>query len=248
MNSYIIDGITNIDPDLIEKYFTTKQKLRAKKNATRKWHANKRNISIAACLALIIIGLVATVSVIGSNSPTVYNSYGKIDIASLPGAQIVDTDASHFVSGNGDIYSSEGFVSFIKNSNITVVYGTAKNIKTVKIKDWAYSWYITTFEIEVIKDIKNCDAGQTLTVVSVSRYKGKEAIPDYSMDSKIDLEKKTTGLFLLKPNSDSVWKIRGKKYEASDFGDYYAMSQYDCDGKSMVYYGTIIDIDNLIED
>lgn len=244
----MIDGITNIDPDLIEKYFTTKQRLSVKKSATRKWLANKRNLSIAACLTLIIIGLVATVSVIGSNSPTVNNSYGKIDIASLPGAQIIDTDESHFISSNGDIYSPEDFMSFIKKNDITVVYGTAKNIKTVKINDWAYSWYITTFEIEVIKEIKNCNSSKTLTVVSASRYKGKKAILDYSMESEIDIVKDITGLFLLKPNSDSVWEIRGKKYQASDFGDYYAMSQYDCDGNSMIYYGTTIDIDCLIED
>lgn len=246
MNDCIIDGITNIDQDLIEKYFATKQSLTVKKNAIRRLRINKINISIAACLMLIIIGLVATVSIINGNTQIVYNSYGKIDIASLPGAQIIDTDESHFISSNGDIYSPEDFMSFIKKSDITVVYGTAKNIKTVKINDWAYSWYITTFEIEVIKEIKNCNSSKTLTVVSASRYKGKEAILDYSMESEIDIVKNITGLFLLKPNSDSVWKIRGKKYQASDFGDYYAMSQYDCDGNSMIYYGTKIDFDDII--
>ncbi len=243
MNSKIIDGITNIDGELIEKYWQYKQACLSKRRTRIKRIVG----AAAACFALVIAVVIALMNSIGNNSQIVYNSYGKIDITYLSSAEIVDTDEDFFVSSNGDIYSPEGWVSNIKQGSATVVYGTAKNIKTVKIEDRrGHIWYITTFEIDVIKEINNCDGAKTLTVSSVSRFKGDEPIIDYSMSSDIKIAKKKTGLFILKKNSDDIWRIGGEKYAASDIADYYAMSQYDCDGKSVDYYGTKIDLDDII--
>ena len=243
MNSKIIDGITNIDGELIEKYWQYKQACLSKRRMRI-----KRVVGTAvACFALVIAVIIAFMSTIGNNSQIIYNSYGKIDITSLSGAEIVDTDEDFFVSSNGDIDSSDGWVSNIKKSSMTVVYGTAKNIKTVKIEDWkGHIWYITTFEIDVIKEIKNCDGAKTITVASVSHFKGNLPVYDYGMSSDIKIAKKKTGLFTLKKNSDDIWRIGCKKYAASDLADYYVMGQYDCDGESVDYYGTSIDLNDII--
>lgn len=56
MNSAMIDGITNIDEDLIEKYFDLKTKLMEGKKQERKTHRMWRTVgTIAACICLVVL-------------------------------------------------------------------------------------------------------------------------------------------------------------------------------------------------
>lgn len=71
MNNAMIDGITNIDEDLIEKYFKLKAKY------AKKLPRNTRNIakwsSIAASISLFILAGFIFISLMNQESPRCYN-------------------------------------------------------------------------------------------------------------------------------------------------------------------------------
>ena len=132
-----------------------------------------------------------------------------------------------------------------KNNGSIIVYGSAKNVKTVSITEGDLIWYITTFEIDVIDAIKKVDESSTVKATSISCYEKGEPNFIGSLSSNIKIDKNTTGLFILKSSPADKYEINGEKYSVDQFASYYAMSQYDCDGKNFDYYGTEIELDAL---
>ena len=61
MNDVIIDAISNLDNDIIERYFKTKEVIEKKKNNIRFVVLMKRWVPIVACLVLIVSGAFAII-------------------------------------------------------------------------------------------------------------------------------------------------------------------------------------------
>lgn len=231
----LLAGMTNIDNNLIDFAESYKK---------RKRLVYKTILSIAASFCLVM-GIVIAASTIFHTPKYELGEDGKISILSIPGAIQVDTSDEVFLADNGDIYPPEEFVNVQKNNGSIIVYGSVKNVKTVSITDGDLIWYITTFEIDVIDAIKKADESSTVKATSISCY--EKGNPNFigSLSSNIKIDKNTTGLFLLKSSPAGKYEINGEKYSADQFASYYAMSQYDCDGKSFDYYGTTIEVDKL---
>ncbi len=242
----ILDAIGQIDDAYLEQYFVMKHIL-AKKHRSRvlvrRWIA-----LCAACLSVVVLVAFAGAALRGYFDPPVYLENGKIDISSLPGAQVVQTKGEliHNVhSENGDIFDRDGLSKWLKDDNTTVAYGTARNIQTIKLNDiMGRVWYITTFEIEVIEGFNNCEAGQILAVTSVSCQVWGEPEFISSLFSRIEIDHMATGLFALR-NADDSLQVGLREYDLIGFADYYAISQFECDGQNVKYFGITYDLDDL---
>ncbi len=241
----IMDAIGQIDDAYLEQYFVMKQALAQKAQRgkrVRTWIALS-----AACLALAV-ALIIGAALNGRFDQPVYSENGKLDISSLPGAQVVQ-EVPELSSGiNADILTDEQFVDHLKNSDRLVVYGTSQKLQTVKIEEFGpYSWYITTFEICVIEEILNGSGMQTITAVASVRY--YKDMPEYicGLSSNFEISEQATGLFVLSPNTDLTWQVSGMNLNVADLADYRASSQYECDGESFNYFGGRIDLDELRE-
>ena len=240
------EGLNHLDPDLVEKYVEQKDRLRQKNKKPKSlW---LRFGAIAACFAVAFIA-VAGIALRGFFNKPVYLENGKIDISSLSGAQIMQSPPDVSQGINGDIYTADEFVSILKERTDLIVYGTIQNLKTVKVDELgAYSWYVSTFEIHVIDEIRNGDGTQIITVVSAARY--YDDMPEYicGLSSNFDLAESKAGLFVMRENTDETWRIAGADLTVSELGDYRASSQFECDGKNFNYFGELIDLDELKEE
>ena len=242
----ILDVIGQIDDAYLEQYFVMKQAL-AKKHRSRVFV--RRWIALcAACLSVVVLVAFAGATLRGYFSPPVYLENGKLDISSLPGAQVVQTKGEliHNVhSENGDIFDRDGLSKWLKDNHKTVAYGTVRNIQTVKMKGiMGRVWYITTFEIEVIEGFNNCEDGQILTAVSVSCQVHGEPEFISSLFSSIEIDHMENGLFALR-NADDSLQVGLHEYDLIEFADYYAISQLESDGQNVKYFGITYDLDDL---
>ena len=237
------EGLNYLDPDLVEKHIEQKERLRQKNQKPKSiW---LRFGAIAACFAIATIAVVG-IAFRGFFNKPVYLENGKIDISSLSGAQIMQSPPDVSQGINGDIYTADEFVSILKERTDLIVYGTIQNLKTVKVDELgAYSWYVSTFEIHVIDEIRNGDGTQIITVVSAARY--YDDMPEYicGLSSNFDLAESKAGLFVMRENTDETWRIAGANLIVAELGDYRASSQFECNGESFNYFGELIDLDEL---
>lgn len=90
MNNIVVDAISNLDNDIIERYFKTKEILAKKKNDVRLAVVLKRWVPIAACLVLIISGIFAIVIPRLNENPGVDSNTG--DITDSNTGNIIDSD------------------------------------------------------------------------------------------------------------------------------------------------------------
>ena len=231
----LLVGMTNIDNELID--FAESYKKKKKTNY-------KAILSIAASFFLIF-SIVFFFAIQDRDKMYELNEDGKINIFSLPGALQIQTSEKAFCGGEANIYPPNDFVNAFRNNDCTIVYGTAKNINTVSITDEDRVWYITTFEIDIIDAVKKVQDSSTIKVASISCYEKGSPYFIGSLSSELKIDKNTTGLFFLKNAPSEKYEINGEKHSADKFANYYAMSQYDCDGKSFDYYGTKIEVDKL---
>ncbi len=126
--------------------------------------------------------------------------------------------------------------------------------------DYPVMWVLVTLDIDVIDDLGTLDGKKMVHVVMASRFEIDDANADgyYRLHDprniKEMLEKiqeNPTGLFMLRNltveeeeeldnsrfSQGNIWKIKGKKYRATDFADYYVNVRYDCDGEIYHYAG-----------
>lgn len=243
----ILDAIGQIDDAYLEQYFVMKQAL-AKKHRSRV--LARRWIALcAACLSVVVLVAFAGATLRGYFSPPVYLENGKLDISSLPGAQVVQTQGEHLHNVYGGDTSSpfdrDGLSKWLKDNHKTVAYGTARNIQTVKMIDiMDRVWYITTFEIEVIEGFNNCEDGQILTAVSVSCQVHGEPEFISSLFSSIEIDHMENGLFALR-NADDSLQVGLHEYDLIELADYYAISQFECDGQNVKYIDVTYDLNDL---
>ena len=152
----------------------------------------------------------------------------------------------------GNVYEPDTFVDVFRNGNTTIVYGSIKNRRTVSITDNNLIWYITTFDINVIDNVKNAQESSTIKAASINCYDQENAHFIFLglLDSEINIASDAARLFFLKtaPSEslfEELFELDGEQYSAYDFADYYAMCEFDCDGESFDYYRTKIELDRL---
>lgn len=233
----LLVGMTQIDDSLIafaESYNGKKKK-------------NYRKSIIRAASVFLLLSAAVVFAIISHGKRYEFNADGKINIFSMPGAVRVSTSEKAFCGDNGNIYLPDEYADMCRNSDRTIIYGTAKNINTVSIADGDRLWYITTFEIEVIDAVKDQSGASVIKAASVSCYENDDPHFLGMLASDLKIHKEPTGLFVLKSAHADEYEIgiNGKRYSAYEFADLYAMAQYDCDGKSFDYYGTEIALDSL---
>ncbi len=261
----VLQRINGISEDLIEEAstFTVIRK--------KMW---KVYFATAASV-LLIVGLLSGWIYYFSNKVEL-DANGKIDIYSIKKAQVIKEvlETSFSTSASDMPGPPEEYVAmhreWIEAGEEIFVYGTVKNIKMIKLEDYVHdkgvswveedgtiimeeedfpaTWWIVTFDIDVIDDMQTLDGVETVHVVLACRYttKAKFASP-YIIYNPKEMEKmltkiqsNPTGLFVLKdqtrePENESVWEIKGKEYRAVDFADYFVKLRYDCDGEKFQY-------------
>lgn len=243
----LLAGITRIDDELI--VFAESYRKKKKSNY-------KAVLSIAASFCLLFGVVMAFV--MQSNKkpyesdekPYELNEDGKINILSIPGALQIDTPEKVFIgneAGEGKIYPPDYYVDVVRNRDscrYPMVYGSIKNITTISITDDNRIWYITTFDIDVIDNVKNTQEFSTIKATSINCYDQENG---WLLYNGINLASDAARLFALStaPSDILKFEINGEQYSAYDFADYYAMSEFDCDGESFYYYRTKIELDRL---
>lgn len=231
-----------------------------------------------AASVLLIIGILYGGGYYFSNKVEL-DANGKIDIYSIKKAKVIEEvlETSFSTSASCMPGPPEKYVAihreWIEAGKESFVYGTVKNIKMIKLEDYVHdkgvswveedgtvimeeeefpaTWWIVTFDIDVIDDMQTLDGVETVHVVLACRYttKAKFAFP-YILSNPKEMEEmltkiqsNPTGLFVLKDQTrgsenESVWEIKGKEYKAVDFADYFVEMRYDCDGEKFQYaYG-----------
>lgn len=241
--------IADIDAALIEEASTFTPKKR------KKW-----NIFLPVAASLLLIAGVFSCLLYYNKNKVKLDSNGKIDIYSMKGARIVEADRMPCaeLSENSDPYPQQVYVSRLKSiiesksSDTVIVYGTAKNVKVATVEEVVDGcnivWNIATFDIDIIDDFQMLDGKETIHVVAASQYVNR--CPNIALNTQ-DMEKMLSnpeGLFILrnlaiKSDTDieirNTWKIKGKKYKAEDFADYFVAVKHDCDGESFQYFGDV---------
>lgn len=215
----------------------------------KKKKSNYKAVILIAASFCLLFGVVMAFVLLSNKKPYELDEDGKINILSIPGALQIDTPEKVFFGNEADIFEPDGFVNTFRNSSCTIVYGSIKNRKTISITDDNLIWYITTFEIDVIDNVKNAQKSSTIKAASINCYDQENAYFIFLglLDSRINIASDAAGLFFLKPalSENLQFEIDGEQYSAYELADYYAMSQYDCDGESFDYYGTKIELDKL---
>lgn len=231
-----------------------------------------------AASVLLIIGILYGGGYYFSNKVEL-DANGKIDIYSIKKAKVIEEvlETSFSTSASCMPGPPEKYVAihreWIEAGKESFVYGTVKNIKMIKLEDYVHdkgvswveedgtvimeeeefpaTWWIVTFDIDVIDDMQTLDGVETVHVVLACRYTTKSKFaPPYIIYNPKEMEKmltkiqsNPTGLFVLKdqtkePENESIWEIKGKEYRAVDFADYFVEMRYDCDGEKFQYaYG-----------
>lgn len=181
----------DVETELIEEAsaFTVKRK--------KTW---KVFLTIAASV-LLVVGVLFGWLYSNSNKVEL-DENGKIDIYSIKGEKIKDQvpESYNLVWSEEDEPAlPEEYVAWMKEeiekSNEAVVYGTAKNIKTITLEDHVHFsrkvrhhfldgtstiiekeydypvvWWIVTFDIDVIDDLGILDGEKTVHAVMATRY------------------------------------------------------------------------------
>lgn len=260
-----LQRINGVADDLIEEAssFTVKKK--------KMW-----NVYLATAASVLLIVGILSGGVYYFSNKVELDASGKIDIYSIKKAQVIEEVLeTSFSTSESDIPGPpEKYVAihreWIEAGEEIFVYGTVKNIKMIKLEDYVHdkgvswveedgtvimeeedfpaTWWIVTFDIDVIDDMQTLDGVETVHVVLACRYttKSKFAFP-YILSNPKEMEEmltkiqsNPTGLFVLKDQTretenESVWEIKGKEYKAVDFADYFVKLRYDCDGEKFQY-------------
>lgn len=88
MNNLLVDAISNIDNDIIEQYFKTKQELKTKRKKPNITLSFKRWIAIAACFAVIFV---STLVIIRNNMINQGKAPPSTNSSFLPNTNITDS-------------------------------------------------------------------------------------------------------------------------------------------------------------
>lgn len=182
-----------------------------------------------------------------NNQPIMNND--KRVISSIPNAKIIE-NTEYFIAERtsvSDIYTVEEYIEVLKNY-FTIVTGSVSNMNSVAISEDEFTWYITTFDINISESIKKQMDADTITCVTICKYYDDVSVYNSKCgltDVAYDIMNNPTGLFVLEDVEETVWNINGETFNVSDFADYYVGVRYDCTTESFQYYGTSINFEDI---
>ena len=232
--------LNDMDDDLIAE---------AESAGRRGIRRNFARIAVAACLA-VAVGVTAVAAGFGRAGSTPTEPKEKLAITSIPGAVLLE-DPDAIPKENGvaaEICSAEDYVYIVKKSKNTYVYGTAENFTTVVFEDEYATWYITTFEIRVIENIRGDAGGDTVKCIFFE-YESEDicvvACPPALTLKQI--QKNPTALYSLSDEQEcySGYKTFGDGYNTFDYADYIVGSHDRSDGESFDYCGVTVPFDSI---
>ena len=125
--------------------------------------------------------------------------------------------------------------------NFDVIYGTVKNITTVKkiIPSPASVYYITAFDIDIIKSYRVTPEKETVKAISIS-CKRMASAPDIG-PSYFNISEGQSSIFTLWAKNARVdWSgIEDLHIDPYDYADYVVSTQFDTDdnGAKIAWYG-----------
>ena len=210
MNSYdILYGMEYIDTDMIEKAAVYGKK--------RKIQGIIKSLSVA-CLAL---GIVIT-GINVQNALSVKNR----NPAQRFGVFIVDPVIENpYRDDVGPFRKTfpKYMIDLANHDYISLVYGTAKNIEVVKETVFGITWYLTVFDIEIIRTIKNAPESGTIKAASVNSTK-----PLYPQVS-LDILSNPTAFFLLYYEPGKKFMVGDTGINLYDYADYRVGNDHKAD-------------------
>lgn len=258
MNNYLfIDAVSHLDTDLLAEHLEKKDKLRNKLKSKRKVNILRWS-AVAACFTFVIVMSVLLIPnfVDGPDvpgitpGPDVGVTNNKLLISSIPNAQVI-SNAEYFLAERptvSDIYTVEEYIEVLKN-HFTTVTGSVTNMNSVAIEEGDFTWYITTFDINIHESLKQQIEADTITCVSICKYYGDVSLNESKCgltDVAYEIASNPTGFFVLEDViEDDMWIINGETYNVADYADYYAGVRYDCTTEGFQYYGTLISFDDI---
>lgn len=144
----------------------------------------------------------------------------------------------------GDICPPDEYVKMLKDKRLAI--GTLKNIETVRVDHDGYTYYVSTFDLEIIESVCNLDGVRTVRAITVATYYDSVPYPEWRFGkSGYGLENKTEGLYWITEAEDDTMTIGETEYRIGDFADYRLVSYHTCDGETFNYYGTDVSLDDL---
>ena len=250
----LIDAITDLDIDILNRYFDIKADLAAKKKPKKrtwvKW------ASVAACFCIVVMSAILIPNILDRSDVSDVNpgkdfgaTNGKLSISTITNAKEIK-NAEYFLAerpSNSDIYTVEEYIEVLKNHFVTVT-GSVTNMNSVAIQEGEFTWYITTFDININESIKQQIEADTITCVTVCKYYGDVSLNESKCglsNVAYEITNNPTGFFVLRDVEDEAWNINGKSYNISDYADYYVGVRYDCTEEGFQYYGSTINFDDI---
>ncbi len=211
MNAYdILYGLEYIDKDLTEKA------VNYKRNSLIYLRA------VAAACLILVFGVSAVLSGI-----TIRNSVSirESNLSKRFGMYPVDLRSENpfdLPSEDGQIMRPYDYFKRLTEADyISIIYGTAENISTVKTYKGDTTCYVTTFDINIINTIKNAPESGAVRVICAN-YKSDSALYPQTY---CDVMNRPTAMFILMNDKineengvdDTVWLTDIKTFDYADY-------------------------------
>lgn len=172
------------------------------------------------------------------------------DIYDIPGALTKNSDSyKGWWPKNICSYptSPDSFVESCKNNHAILVYGEIKNIKTITVNVDALdmycepvvnSWAIYTFDVEIEKNVLGECGKKVIRLIASNMIRESTDIStslSYWSDD-LSLQEGKKALFKIKKADELTDQPFIIDIDPSKYADYYACSQYECDGETLMYH------------
>lgn len=219
MKSYdILYGMEYVDTDLINKALNYGKK--------RRMYGIIKGLSVA-CLAVAV--LVVGINV--QNTLSVKNSditmrFGMFPVSDYKYAFNTDRVSPKMM----DDYMYLKLIT--ENEGVSLAYGTVKNIKQSKTITDGFTWFITTFDLEIIRGFRNVPKEGVIKVIAVNceSFRDSKGIitKGYPKISQfVNLEENKKAFFTLwNENVSENWHTIGEtNIKTFDYADYFLAAQ-----------------------
>lgn len=212
MNSYdILYGMDYIDTDLINKALNYGKK--------RRMYGIIKGLSVAClAVAVFVTGVNVQKKYLLNQSDEIFK-YGMIPVKN---------------GSDGFLNTTEGyplppydFMDLItKNNGVSLVYGTAKNVKTYTVTKENTVWYIMIFDIEIIKSFNDAPETGSIKAVAVG-YTNDGSIMYHNISKGVDIINNPTSMFVLyNDNISDYWHTIGDtEIKTFEIADYFLSNQ-----------------------
>ncbi len=214
MNSYdILYGMNYIDTDLINKALNYGKK--------RRMYGVIKGLSVACLAVAVFVTGISIQNSISVKNQNIAGRFGMFPVSDYKYAFNTDRVGARKM----DEY---GYLKFIKeNEAVSLAYGTVKNIKQSKTITDGFVWYITTFDLEIIRGFRNVPKEGVIKVIAVNceEFRDSKGILHggyHKISEFVDLEENKKAFFSLwNKNVSEDWHTIGEtNIKTFDYADY----------------------------